>query len=71
MKSNDGLIYEGEWKQGLKHGYGRESSGNSCDYYGEWHYGRKNGKGMLHEVGKKYVQVYTNGILMVDERNMS
>ena len=44
------FIYEGEWCNGLRHGYGRETSTSGVSYDGEWVDGKYHGQGHLKGV---------------------
>lgn len=49
VSSKNGDIYEGEWRNGYYHGYGRLIFGkdHAVDYYmGQWSNGRRNGLGI-------------------------
>jgi len=37
---NNGLIYTGEWKNNIRHGYGTEEHYNGTSWAGEWNYYR-------------------------------
>jgi len=42
----DGRIYEGDWRHGRWHGYGRASFSNGDSYEGEYKFDQRHGKGM-------------------------
>ena len=42
---DDGGVYEGEWKDGLRHGQGTHTYANGNVYEGEWKAGKRNGYG--------------------------
>eukprot|EP01016_Furgasonia_blochmanni_P039295 TRINITY_DN4865_c0_g1_i2.p1 TRINITY_DN4865_c0_g1~~TRINITY_DN4865_c0_g1_i2.p1 ORF type:complete len:274 (-),score=16.68 TRINITY_DN4865_c0_g1_i2:298-1119(-) len=42
----DGSIYEGQWKDGLRHGVGKQISVDSTAYFGHWSRGKRNGYGI-------------------------
>jgi len=51
----DGKKYEGEWKDGKKHGQGTLTWANGSKYEGEWKDGKRHGQGTLAWAsGKKY-----------------
>jgi len=51
----DGKKYEGEWKDGKKHGQGTLTWASGAKYEGEWKDGKKHGQGTLTWAsGKKY-----------------
>ena len=45
-------IYEGQWKDNKKHGYGREIYNDGSWYLGMWENGKKNGYGVLNTKGE-------------------
>ena len=42
------LFYEGEWKDGKKHGYGLYKYYDGTIYEGEWKDGKKHGEGTYY-----------------------
>ena len=61
---NEGLLYDGEWKNGVRSGQGKEYDGNEGLLYdGGWLNGVKNGKGVKYVNGKKvYEGWWLNGV---------
>jgi len=60
---SDGDKYEGEWKDGQKHGQGTYTWSNGNKYVGEFKDGKKHGQGTFTwSNGKKYVGEFKNGI---------
>ena len=45
-----GNIYEGEWKNGKRDGYGIQELANHCIYYGNWKDDIMHGKGIMYDV---------------------
>lgn len=45
-RDND-VIYEGEWKNGFKHGIGKQRDIDGSEYIGSWVQGKKNGFGRI------------------------
>jgi hypothetical protein len=45
MRYHNGNVYIGEWKQGLKDGFGSMNYENGSKYVGEWRNGKKHGQG--------------------------
>ena len=63
---NEGLIYEGNWKKGLKNGNGRMKK-RGCIYEGNWKDGSINGRGRLTwESGNIYKGDFVKGKLNGD-----
>ena len=63
---NEGLIYEGNWKKGLKNGNGRMKK-RGCIYEGNWKDGSINGRGKLTwESGNIYKGDFVKGKLNGD-----
>lgn len=54
------IEYEGEWKNGLKHGKGKFYWRNGDMYEGGWENGLKHGKGTLTSVGLIYTGTWVN-----------
>jgi hypothetical protein len=50
-----GWIYEGEWQNGWKHGYGRMISKDNSYYIGQFVGGWRQGRGLFCEPGKASV----------------
>ena len=44
MRYHNGNVYVGEWKQGLKDGFGSMTYENGSKYVGEWRNGKKHGQ---------------------------
>ncbi|MDY6826232.1 MAG: hypothetical protein SVV67_03510 [Bacillota bacterium] len=58
----DGAVYEGEWRNGRRHGQGTWSRPDGCRYTGEWADDKPNGLGILIlPGGKKYIGEWKNG----------
>ena len=55
--------YEGDWKDGLRHGYGKFTWGNGDTYSGLWLEDKRHGQGtyVWHD-GSKYKGNYSHGI---------
>ena len=54
-----GSVYQGEWRQGLKHGKGRMSHSNGDMYEGEWWEGAMCGRGRyVHSNGTVFEGVF-------------
>lgn len=55
INPEEGVEYEGQWKNGLRHGNGTLKYKNGAYYQGEWQNGMKNGKGtMVYASGNFY-----------------
>lgn len=53
--------YDGEWKQGVRHGNGRQSFGTASYYEGEFLNGKRHGKGvMVYPSGNVYEGMWSN-----------
>ena len=48
MITESGVIYQGQWEDGLKHGTGQQKSEDGLVYDGEWRVGKKNGFGRIY-----------------------
>ncbi|KAL8447529.1 hypothetical protein Emed_004317 [Eimeria media] len=46
-RRDTGEVYEGEWKDGMRHGHGESISGTGSRYCGEWRRGLPHGAGRL------------------------
>ncbi|OPL10383.1 MAG: hypothetical protein AVO34_10895 [Firmicutes bacterium ML8_F2] len=58
----DGAFYEGEWRNGRRHGQGTWSRPDGCRFTGEWADDKPNGLGILIlPGGKKYIGEWKNG----------
>ena len=44
---SDGGSYEGEWKNGKRHGKGLLTLSDGRKYFGKWNLGRKNDTGII------------------------
>ena len=69
--------YEGNWKNGLKHGHGVESYDGEISYKGEWFENKKNGMGIyifengdIYEGEMKNDNIHGKGTLTLDNRNV-
>lgn len=61
LESED-LVYEGEWCDGLRHGYGTETCTSGESYVGEWREGKYNGRGELKgSDGSEYKGEFVRG----------
>ena len=59
---SDGTEYDGEWKDGKKHGQGILICYDGAMYEGEWKEGKPNGQGTeTRSNGKKYEGEWKNG----------
>ena len=64
MTYKNGDVYEGEWKNGKKHGYGIITYSNGTEYEGEWKNGKMNGQGKLTSLnGTLYQGEWENDII--------
>ena len=55
-------IYEGQWKEGERHGYGRDIHYGGSYYQGNFKDGIENGKGLLvWNNGDKFTGVFKDG----------
>jgi hypothetical protein len=53
--SEDDSLYEGEWRDGERHGTGTELYADGSQYTGAWNTGKQNGNGVFtHFAGDKY-----------------
>lgn len=60
--SSEELVYEGEWRNGLRHGYGSETCTNGQKYVGEWKEGKYHGYGkLLGADGSEYTGHFLSG----------
>ena len=50
---NGKIVYDGEWRNGRFHGYGKKHENGQLVYEGEWKSGLPDGKGVYFENGKK------------------
>ena len=58
----EGDVYEGEWKDNLKHGQGTYTWSNGIKYVGEWKNDLRNGQGtQTFPRGDKYVGEFKDG----------
>lgn len=56
-----GTLYEGNWKNGMKHGLGFISlPASNVTYFGEWANDQRNGIGYSHSPGIKYIGEWSN-----------
>ena len=56
-------VYEGDWKNGLRHGYGKFTWTNGDTYTGLWSDDKRHGQGIyLWHDGSKYKGNYSHGI---------
>ena len=60
------VIYEGEYRNNKRDGYGTEYYGNGRKYEGYWKNGVKHGKGIFYipNTNESYEEVWENGIIM-------
>ena len=59
FRYSDGAFYEGEWKQGCRHGNGKYTKANNDVYHGEWVNDAVEGKGTLRTVnGEVYIGLW-------------
>jgi hypothetical protein len=49
-----GAVYDGEWKEGKKHGKGKCQYADRGDYIGSWENGKRYGKGVCNYSGFRY-----------------
>jgi hypothetical protein len=49
-----GAVYDGEWKEGKKHGKGKCQYADRGDYIGSWENGKRHGKGVCNYSGFRY-----------------
>ena len=62
-------VYEGEWRNGKKHGQGTYTWADGARYEGEWAYGRAHGYGTYTTVsGKRYTGEWRNGCYKAGSR---
>ena len=60
--SSEELVYEGEWRNGLRHGYGTETCTNGEKYVGQWNEGKYHGHGeLIKSNGSKYNGEFLRG----------
>ena len=61
MTYEDGAVYEGEFKDGVRNGF-RKYTWNSNKYYeGEWSNGNQNGKGVYIKNGVRTEGIWIQG----------
>jgi hypothetical protein len=61
FRYSDGAFYEGEWKQGCRHGNGKYTKANNDVYHGEWVNDSVDGKGTLRTVnGEVYIGLWSD-----------
>jgi hypothetical protein len=61
-KWEDGTEYDGQWKNGEKHGQGIQHYANGAQYVGQWENGERHGYGkQYYSNGAKYVGGWENG----------
>ena len=48
VQLESGAVYEGEWLDGVRDGYGRQEWPDGSKYEGEWRTGKANGNGKLY-----------------------
>lgn len=60
------IVYQGEWREDLKHGKGNEENLNNNETFeGEWKYGKLTGKGkMNYQTGDIYVGEFNGHIVI-------
>ena len=46
--AQNGITYDGEWKEGMRHGYGVKTYISGNKYSGYWHNGLKHGDGVMN-----------------------
>ena len=67
-ESSTGIIYEGEFKNGLRDGQGKTINPNGNSYEGEWRNNLRHGKGVFKwkipdkEYNQEYEGSYVNGV---------
>ncbi|MFN9902716.1 MAG: hypothetical protein ACK55Z_28830, partial [bacterium] len=55
IEEEDGAIYKGHWKNGIKEGYGKQRWKDGSVYEGDWKDGMVSGKGkLIHANGDVY-----------------
>ena len=55
VELDNGITYEGEWKNGMREGNGTQTWADGSKYVGEWTNNKANGKGILyHSDGDVY-----------------
>lgn len=55
VELDNGITYEGEWKDAMREGMGTQTWADGSKYVGEWHNNKANGKGILyHSDGDVY-----------------
>ena len=56
-------VYEGDWKEGLRHGFGKFTWSNGDTYSGLWDNDKRHGQGTyIWNDGSKYIGNYSHGI---------
>ena len=48
VQLDNGISYEGEWKDGMREGIGTQIWADGSKYVGEWNLNKANGKGILY-----------------------
>lgn len=61
MRYANGNIYEGDWQNGSRNGYGVQKYANGDVYTGEWKDNLQHGTGFEYENGRLYSVVYNDG----------
>lgn len=71
---NGDIVFNGEYKNDQRNGYGMERQENGSIFNGYWRKGLKHGNGVLYDSDKTYNQTWKRGIIkhgMVLERNQN
>ena len=76
FNENDDLIFEGEYKNGLRHGEGHEYINESEEFYGEYKYGERNSGEIVRMSNNNYEYYlfeckFLNGKVIGDVRESS